>query len=344
MTSSLPEGWRPIQREDAATVAALIDEDEVFAGFGSRLGSQDVLDMSARTNLEHDSWLLEEGGHVVAAGGGERHAGAYFAPGCVHPSAKGRGFGSLLLDFSEVRAREHAVSTVHQVALGPDEAARRLLESRGYREVRRHYEMTIELDDQPPEPELPEGLSIETFREQDAPAWHAATTEALEDLWGFEAMPFEDWWRLRAGDDHSLWFLVRDGGQIAALARCEAGRRGGGLVGELGVRNPWRRQGLGRALLLHAFRELRLRGVDRVGLVVDSANPTGATRLYESAGMRVEAEHVTFVRNSTDSRRRGMPLRRLRLHPPHAALSRPDAQLHHATGDDHVESAGRGRL
>jgi hypothetical protein len=51
-----------------------IDEDEVFAGFRSRLGSQDVLDISARTNLEHDSWLLEEGGRVVAAGGGERHA------------------------------------------------------------------------------------------------------------------------------------------------------------------------------------------------------------------------------------------------------------------------------
>jgi GNAT superfamily N-acetyltransferase len=156
----LPEGWRPIRSEDAATVATLIDEDEVFAGFRSRLGSQDVLDMSARTNLEHDSWLLEEGGRVVAAGGGERHAGTYFARGCVHPSAKGRGLGSLLLDFSEQRARDHAVSTVHQVALGPDQAARRLLESRGYRHVRRHYEMTVELGEQPPDPELPEGLSI----------------------------------------------------------------------------------------------------------------------------------------------------------------------------------------
>jgi hypothetical protein len=129
----------------------------------------------------------------------------------------------------------------------PDEAARRLLESRGYRQARRHYEMTIELVEQPPDPELPEGLSIETLREPDARAWHAAATEALKDLWGFEATPFEDWWRLRAGDDHSLWFLVRDGGEIAAFARCEADRRGGGLVGEIGVRKPWRQQGLGRA-------------------------------------------------------------------------------------------------
>jgi hypothetical protein len=45
----LPEGWRPIRSEDAATVAALIDEDEVFAGFRSRLGSQDVLDIEPTT-------------------------------------------------------------------------------------------------------------------------------------------------------------------------------------------------------------------------------------------------------------------------------------------------------
>jgi ribosomal protein S18 acetylase RimI-like enzyme len=296
MTLPLPEGWRPIRVEDATTVAALIDEDEVYAGFRSRLGSEDVIDMSSRTDLEHDSWLRQQDGRVVAAGGGQLHAGTYFARGSVRPGSKGRGLGSLLLDFSEVRAGEHRVATVHQVALGPDAAARRLLESRGYREVRRHFEMTIELDEEPAEPELPEGLAIEVFREGDARVWHAAVTEALEDLWGFEAGPFEDWWRLRAGDDHSLWFLVRDREEIAAFARCEEGRRGGALVGELGVRKPWREQGLGRALLQHAFRELRRRGVERVGLVVDSANPSGATRLYESVGMLVEADHVTFAK------------------------------------------------
>lgn len=252
--------------------------------------------MAARTDLERDSWLLQEHGRVIAAGGGERHAGTYFARGCVHPSAKGRGLGSLLLDLSEGRAREHGVSTVHQVALGPDKSARRLLESRGYSEVRRHYEMTIELDDERPVPELPSGLSIETFGERDARAWHAATNEAFEALWGFEPMPFEDWWRLRCGDDHSLWFLIRDGRELAAFARCEADRRGGGLLADIGVRRPWRQRGLGRTLLLHALRELRRRGAGRVGLVVDSANASGATRLYESVGMRVEAEHATFAK------------------------------------------------
>ena len=296
MTVTLPPGWRAVGPEDAASVAALIDADEVAAGFRSRLASKDVLEMSARTDLARDSWLREEGGRVVAAGGGELHAGTYFARGCVHPTAKRRRLGSALLEISEERAREHGVTTIHQIALGPDEEARSLLQRRDYEEVRRHYELTIELDEPPLQPELPAGLSIESFRDGDAPEWHAATMEAFEALWGFEPLSFEEWWRLRADDDRSLWFLVRDGGEIAAFARCEAGRRGGGFVGDLGVREPWRQRGLARALLLHAFGELRERGAERVGLVVDSANASGATRLYESVGMRPEADHATFAK------------------------------------------------
>jgi mycothiol synthase len=296
MPRSLPAGWRPIRPADAPAVAALIDEDEVFAGFRSRLGPEDVADWSSRTNLESDSWLLEEDGRLVAAGGGQLHAGTYFARGCVHPTAKGRRLGAVLVDLSEARAREHGVPSVHQVALGPDEAARSLLESRGYEEARRHYEMTIELRDDPPPPELPAGFRFETFHEDGARAWYEAANEIFEDEWGFDLGTFEEWWRLVAGDDHTLWFVLRDGDEIAALVQAEAGRRGGGFVNWLGVRRAWRRRGLGRALLLQAFRELAARGCERVGLGVDAENPTGATRLYESAGMHVEADHATFAK------------------------------------------------
>jgi mycothiol synthase len=296
MSSFLPEGWRPLRQEDAPAAAALLDEDEVAAGFRSRLGEEDVVDMWAHTDLEHDSWLFEEGGRIAAAGGGQLHAGTYFVRGCVRPGAKGRGLGSLLLDISEDRARAHGVATLHQVALGPDQAADALLRSRGYRDVRRHYEMTIELADEPPEPTLPEGFSIETFREQDAESWYAAMNEIFEEEWGFELEPFDEWWGRHAGDDHSLWFLIWRDGEIAGLAHGQAERRGGGLVNWLGVRKQWRHRGLARALLLHLLRELRGRGAARAGLGVDAENPTGATRLYESAGMHVEAEHVTFMK------------------------------------------------
>jgi mycothiol synthase len=296
MSSRLPEGWRPLRPEDAPAAAALLDEDEVAAGYRSRLGEEDVVDMWAHTDLERDSWLFEEDGRIAAAGGGQLHAGTYFVRGCVRPGAKGRGLGSVLLDISEDHAQAHGVATLHQVALGADAAAEELLRSRGYRDVRRHYEMTIELTEEPPEPALPPGFSIETFREQDTQAWYAAMNEIFADEWGFELEPFDEWRQRHSGDDHSLWFLVRTNGEIAGIAHGEAGRRGGGLVNWLGVGKQWRNHGLGRALLLHLFRELRRRGAARAGLGVDAENPTGATCLYESAGMHVEAEHVTYMK------------------------------------------------
>jgi hypothetical protein len=47
-------------------------------------------------------------------------------------------------------------------------------------------------------------------------------------------------------------------------------------------------------MLLHCFRELYTRGKRVVALGVDAQNPTGATRLYESAGMHVAYSAVFF--------------------------------------------------
>ena len=81
--------------------------------------------------------------------------------------------------------------------------------------------------------------------------------------------------------------------KLFAICRNEA-RESCGYVGALGVRRAWRGRGYGRALLLHSFREFRRRGQPRVTLGVDAANPTGATRLYESVGMHVLREDVVW--------------------------------------------------
>lgn len=81
-------------------------------------------------------------------------------------------------------------------------------------------------------------------------------------------------------------YLVRADGETVA-AEINAVRFGMGWVGTLGTRKHWRGRGVGRALLLLAFGELYRRGEHRIGLAVDAGNETGATRLYESVGMRV---------------------------------------------------------
>ncbi len=202
------------------------------------------------------------------------------------------------MERSEAALREHGVARIHQLVLAADPGAHALLAARAYREVRRFWEMTIELGDELlAAPRLPEGLTIEPFSAGAARAFHAALEEAFQDHWEHSPESFEDWWeRQTRKHDHdpSLWFLVRDGDEVAAATRNDPNRNGGGWIGALGVRRGWRGRGLARALLLHSFREFHARGLRRVGLGVDAANPTGATHLYESVGMHVEVEHVVW--------------------------------------------------
>jgi ribosomal protein S18 acetylase RimI-like enzyme len=61
---------------------------------------------------------------------------------------------------------------------------------------------------------------------------------------------------------------------------------GAGWIEDLAVLGPWRKRGVGLALLLHALGALHGRGMRAALLGVDADSPTGAARLYERAGMR----------------------------------------------------------
>jgi mycothiol synthase len=215
--------------------------------------------------------------------------------GVVHPRMKGRGIGSELLDRSDAALRDREIEKIHQFAIGSDTAAHALLESRGYRDARHFFEMAIELSERPHVPDA----TIETFsgEEDYARAFHHALEEAFQDHWEHHDEGFEKWWdrhRANPSYDPTLWFLIRDGDEIAATCRNEGNRNGGGYVAALGVRRPWRGKGYAKALLLHAFCEFWDRDMPRVTLGVDAESPTGATHLYERVGMHVESENVVF--------------------------------------------------
>jgi mycothiol synthase len=168
-----------------------------------------------------------------------------------------------------------------------------VVEARGYRVVRHSFRMEADLSSEPREPDWPEGISVREFRAgEDDERVYELQEETFADQVDHEPLDYEEWrhWSFREPFDPDLWFLAEAGDELAGilLARSE---RGGdetlGWVSVLGVRRPWRRRGLGRALLLHSFRALRAKGKPRAGLGVDGSNPTGAVQLYESAGMRV---------------------------------------------------------
>jgi len=153
--------------------------------------------------------------------------------------------------------------------------------------------------------ELPPAFSVRSYRHpQDLEATLDAEKEAFRDHWGFIERPPEEeivrWRHEVEGDpnfDPNLWFLAMDGEEIAGVCLCSPtdwSILGYGHVSSLGVLRPWRRRGLGTALLRHAFCEMFRRGKSGVSLGVDAESLTGATRLYERVGMVVDQQRDIY--------------------------------------------------
>ena len=168
--------------------------------------------------------------------------------------------------------------------------------SAGFSYVRSFLRMRIEMRERPMPPEWPNGFSMRPLVPgQDDRAAVRAVRDAFRDHWGFVETPFEEdleewkqWIHEDEDFDTDLWFLAFDGDEIAGFCQCYPSVGDDpriGLVDELGVRRPWRGKGLATALLRHAFRTFYDRGKPIVELGVDAESPTGATRLYEKAGM-----------------------------------------------------------
>ena len=277
--------------DDAQAVAEVVGALESSLYRGSSFTQADLegewseLDL----DLDRDTRVVRDGGRVVAYCAIQQRRDPWRVEAYVHPDAHGRGVGRLLAETLEQLAAGGGASRIQNTVLEADSAAGVLLESLGYRVVRVFREMRIELDGPPAAPEWPADLRVGPFdRERDARAFHAAHQEAFADHWDFTPFDFESWSRMHVeGErfDPGLWTVVRSGDEIVAGAVCTGDTYGGGFVHAVFTRRPWRRRGLGAALLADSFRRLWDLGERSVGLGVDAESDTGAFRLYERAGM-----------------------------------------------------------
>lgn len=184
-----------------------------------------------------------------------------------------------------------------------DGEVRKLLVAAGYAVVRSSFEMECALDGGLAAPVWPEGIVARPFDAGDARAVHAATDEAFRDHWGSTPTTFEAWsaHNLGEAEDASLWRIAWDGESIAGVS-INRPRRGEdetvGWIGVLAVRRPWRRRGIGEALLRESFAAFVDRGKRSVGLGVDAENTTGAVALYERVGMHVIRRSDTWERTA----------------------------------------------
>lgn len=257
--------------------------------------------------LERDAFVVEtvDGRVVGFEEFSNRHKHANLqTDGYVHPEFKGLGIGTTLLRTAEKRAMEEMVLAEADVRVSlqsgidnRDPGSHDLHRNEGYQPLRYFWRMEIKLDAPPVEPRLPEGIELRAFvkGEHDVAVWQAQN-ESFRDHWGSHAHTLEEWKRNRFDKpdvDLTLWKVAWDGDQVAGFS-INRHRMGIGWVATLGVRRPWRKRGLGEALLLHSFAEFYRRGTKTIGLGVDAQNPTGATRLYQKVGMYAASEFVTY--------------------------------------------------
>jgi mycothiol synthase len=264
-----------------------------------------------------NAFLWEKDGQLVAYGtvhlGEGEETREFYANGLVHPEWRGRGIGrqvlGRLIDRCVERRRvELTASTVYaRAGCEVDEADRvALYESFGMKPVRYFIDMVHEhVQGDLPELVVPEGIELRPYRRgvDDRAVW-VADNEAFRDHWGFHSeFPFEEfeYWVNQSTLRPELSTVAWAGDEVAGLLLNEVNEqenartgRKEGIFETLAVRRPFRRRGLGTALLVRGLRLMQAAGMESVALGADSENLTGAVRIYERLGFQVRRRYVAY--------------------------------------------------
>jgi mycothiol synthase len=310
MTGKLPAGlqMRPPVLADLEAMVALATTCEL-----AYYGESDETLEDMRTLWNSPTFNMAEQCRLVFDSAGRLICAAYFReqthirygisldvlPGCENDELR-----VYLMDLGEAWARQDMLKAPEEARIFQrDWVAAKDTPARAwygvhpeFTEIRRFWEMQIELDAAPAIPAWPAGVELRPFDiERDTRAVFEADDAIFQDHWGSLPADYPTWrhWTVEREDfDPDLWFIAWSGDEVAGISLCRDGEKG--WVDTLGVTRPWRGKGLGLALLHHSFGEFYRRGRRRAGLGVDAASLTGATRLYERAGMHVAHESVVY--------------------------------------------------
>ncbi|MDQ3880931.1 MAG: GNAT family N-acetyltransferase [Chloroflexota bacterium] len=234
----------------------------------------------------------------------------YESFGFLRPEWRRRGIATAVLRWNEAGLREIAAG---HGEIGPkwlasgalDTAAGNvaLLKNAGYQPVRYGYDMVRPTLDAIPNAPLPDGVELRPVTPDQLRRIWEADIEAFRDHWGERDESEESYERIvnSPDTDFALWQVAWDGDDVAGLvwnsideAANRRFRRARGWLDSVAVRRPWRRRGLARALIASSLRVLRERGMTSAGLGVDTENPSGALRLYESMGFEPIRRFTSF--------------------------------------------------
>lgn len=308
---------RPVTASDLAAIAEMVRRAEAFDGIPRVLHDDELAE-----ELDDELVVLATDTRVAVAGdqvvgysytyhlASDVREERCYVFGTVDPQWRGRGIGRALLDFGVVRATEQLRSSSHDlpryVRVEQYEwiaGARRLCEAAGFTPVRYHDEMLRPLDDVLPEQHQVDGLRVVPWPLERADEIRAVKNAAFADHWGSTPTNAANWAKMTEGHGArpDLSFVAVDAaGSIVAHCWCARYPDDDGLFGRraawiesLGTLREWRGRGVASALISRALQAFAADGLTHASIGVDSANPTGAARLYAALGFEPVHRSIT---------------------------------------------------
>jgi mycothiol synthase len=273
-----------LRRSTLRDVPAILDVTRTSAGEPEWSVDEVVATL---TTPNHESWLAIEPDGTPAAWA-FLHNPTRGPDESVAVYAKSEATRRALLELAVARAGEraheagHAAVTLRAGVNAAEPSSVAALRSAGFAFVKRHARMRRALG---PADRLAAVPGIRVFRpdhESELRRFHLVLDEALAGT-----VDFVSWRAAPPTVSWDEWFVAEVHGEIVGVLQSsdEAVWGDEGWVKNLAVLGPFRRRGIGRALLTAAFATYAAKGRRWAGLGVDVANPTGAYRLYTSVGM-----------------------------------------------------------
>jgi mycothiol synthase len=301
---------RPLRAEDAPSWSALTKAISTADGTDEEFSADDLAEelTDPSCDVERDTFAVVTPDDTVAAfaqvhqpvqrlEGGIR---ARFVGG-VHPEHRRRGLGSGLLRRVEVRVGELGSEMFPGCEVRPMTGAvpafGPFLESRGYAATRWFHSMSRALGDVG---ELASDSRVRGYDPALDEQVRLAHLDAFAGHWDF-APPSVQRWRFwctgaRPFRAECSAIVVADDETVDGYILAYSYVPDEIYFGQIGVRERARNTGLGRALVHRALTLAAQAGYREAKLDVDSANATGAGRLYENAGFVTYLSSAAYQR------------------------------------------------
>lgn len=230
----------------------------------------------------------------------------------VHPIARGGDLDRQIIEWSETRMKEVGKKRQGQPKLftwSRDSRTERItiLKHNSFAENRRFFFLSQTLTESIIKPTLPSGFTIRAVNGSlEAQAWVDLHNQSFINTWNYHPLTIESYQHRLQDPDYlaELNLVAIDPeGKFAAICYCTINREHNTFIGRqegwialLFTSPDFRQRGLARAMLLHGLDRLKALGMNIAKIGVDSENPFGARKLYESVGFERIYTNIAYVK------------------------------------------------